>query len=828
MSFLLLYHSKHVLNKMIKIKNRTEVDEFVDRLKINLVDEQESSIFIDREEAKDFFFDHLEHRTSNNKCTFLFYGVGGVGKSSLKEEIKRLLFEKYGKHELLILEADFNNTNNLVPAECLASMVESSIKSGASFRFPYFRKAYGISFNKRNPNFTHSKKRTEYSERFKLFLAFLSPFDNGLFTMLAAIIDFFIGMIDLLFTPKDIKKSLKALGLKPLEVVDRQLPMFLALDIARIRQKHKNLNVFFILDTLEELDTQVTEITKRSQQERWLQDIINIFEKDIFVLFGRDKLVIDDSKSNQNLFQFELKGLETGYSVELLRRNGIKEDSIINKITLRSQGNPYYLQLSSETYRGIISKNQVPKEKDFGLSPERLVERFVKNMDIGYIRTIKIVSILNYYNRNIYKYLASKFRFKECFEEFNGNSLITNNNGRFYIHKLLREGLLNNTDKDTISEVHESMFFYYQNLLDNGLTTDTLVEIIYHKSAISSIEQFNEWSINIVTSLQELQKQGNQAILLNIYNTILNRYSLKDLSIDLAGIYIDIIHLGGQYETSVEICNQYLKEKGKEKIFSDPKLLRIWIRKIHHCMFWLPVPQLSEEARFIYTQIKDKNEHELECELLFLIGGNLGLLSGNFEESSKWLELLSIKAKTWNMCDYEIRAARKIVDLKCLHLQFKEALSYSQSYINEKSNLNNRYMIYFLGTMAELYRQIGNISQAINLYNKLQEMCSERNLIGWYAHSYLGLSLISLASSEKNKAEEYCNKAKNIYARINHAWGKVNSAIVQFLITPETTQILLDDATSLAEANGYSYEKGILSRIKDGGVNLNEYRLLFL
>ena len=98
------------------------------------------------------------------------------------------------------------------------------------------------------------------------------------------------------------------------------------------------------------------------------------------------------------------------------------------------------------------------------------------------------------------------------------------------------------------------------------------------------------------------------------------------------------MHLGGNYDTAVNICIDYLENVPLEKRISDEQCIKMSVRQIHHSMFYKPVDPLIADAKELIINTKAEDYPEIYNELLFLIGGNLGILSGNFEEAEKWRE----------------------------------------------------------------------------------------------------------------------------------------------------------------------------------------------
>lgn len=142
------------------------------------------------------------------------------------------------------------------------------------------------------------------------------------------------------------------------------------------------------------------------------------------------------------------------------------------------------------------------------------------------------------------------------------------------------------------------MLHYYavKVLKDDG--PKNLLEIFYHARKCKTAETFNIWLKESISEEEEItpiglllkyQERGEQNILIQIIDGIRSDFDLNDLSISLLNIYVDIVHLGGDYSTAVEICDKYLERFSIQEIMEDEQLIKMRIRRIHHSMFFMPV-----------------------------------------------------------------------------------------------------------------------------------------------------------------------------------------------------------------------------------------------
>ena len=94
--------------------------------------------------------------------------------------------------------------------------------------------------------------------------------------------------------------------------------------------------------------------------------------------------------------------------------------------------------------------------------------------------------------------------------------------------------------------------------------------------------------------------------------------------------YVDVVHLGGGYREDVQLYDEYLEHYAREEIIENPTLLHYSIRRIHHSMFFAPVKDLIDSALELISHMDPDKTPKDYNEILFLLGGNLGVLSGDF------------------------------------------------------------------------------------------------------------------------------------------------------------------------------------------------------
>ena len=103
------------------------------------------------------------------------------------------------------------------------------------------------------------------------------------------------------------------------------------------------------------------------------------------------------------------------------------------------------------------------------------------------------------------------------------------------------------------------------------------------------------------------------------------------------------------------------------------------VRRIHHSMFYKPVGRLIDDALSILTCSQDIYP-KVTNELLFLLGGNLGVLSGDWEFAYKWLTISEEYSQKHGLQDYSKRNARKLADYFCHMKEYEKAKNIILSY----------------------------------------------------------------------------------------------------------------------------------------------------
>ncbi len=334
--------------------------------------------------------------------------------------------------------------------------------------------------------------------------------------------------------------------------------------------------------------------------------------------------------------------------------------------------------------------------------------------------------------------------------------------------------------------------------------------------------------------LEQQQRWGEQKYVETIMQLFVEHYGISAFDIQTLNIYIDIIHLGGNYPNAVEQCDKYLKAFKEAEILSQKDLLHLKIRKLHHSMFFAPVYPLLQEALCLESRMGKEIFPEEYNEMLFLIGGNLGCLHGDFDFAKQWIERSLEFALSHSFYDYECRSVRKLIDVLCMQGRLEEALKLALKYVTPECNIVSRYQVYLLGVLGEVYRQQRSFPQSSRCFERLEKVTIQRGLPGWQSHAYLGMAGLLVDRRNYEEASAYLENAKKIYQRLDLKWGIINSAIIGYQIelalhdrTLPDFQERINYTIAQAESLQYLYYRDFLETMKSGSTP-EQFHILFL
>lgn len=716
----------------------------------------------------------------------MYYGVGGIGKSSLQKQLKLDLVEQ--ESNALHTTLDFKDHTLHAPARALLELTKA-IKYEQKVSFPHFEIAYSIYFYKRNPDIAFNEKKLPFGQELDILGSFLGTIDG------LGIVQTVSGIVGKIYDTKkhwslnpEAKEQLKELEHCTVQEIEEQLVGFFAYDLQQAIEKNDIQSTVIFLDTFEALWSDVSNKTIVHTKDEWVRDLIVSLPNVLFVICGRESL--EWEKYNEAwthiLNHHLIENLANNDAETFLKNCGIEETDIRNKMITSSNGYPYHLDLSVDTYFEMKNRGEVIDKGKFGSNPREILDRFLQYLTDYEIETLKIMSIPRFYNREIFTTLLTNHPTGYSitkYEDFNKFSFITEERGKYFINKLMRQSMVEHSSENLLKSVHETMANYYDEKLvsqtkvtiNEGKKMQILSELIFHRKAYLNKDAFVKWlSVDYLWLLKSWQLRGETRFLRGILSELYIEFGAKDLGISFMQILIDMVHLNGEYGSAIAMIDAYFDEMNTKEILQSKETTQLAIRKVHHQMFLVPVDPLIKQLLEYETTLSTKGWTTEYNELLFMIGGNLGVLSGDMAFSRKWLTRSIRYAEKTKQNNYLCRALRKYTDILTIYGHLKWAKECCNRGINiANENGYERYEAVLVCTLANIYRMEQQYELAEETLRDAMKMIKKVGIKGWEGHIHAIYAEMYYQQGDYQKSASKWQEALETYVAIDQKWGLI-------------------------------------------------------
>lgn len=537
-------------------------------------DEKVECPFVDRKEFIEAFENALRNIDLKDYSILVYYGVAGIGKTSLRKELSTLL-EKHNESafhmKIIWTSIDFATEQYRQPYKFL-EVLSSQLRQKYGIKFNSFDIALATYWKKINPHVPLIKE---------------NYFEDSIVRDVLDICNEFVP-INLIPNVLNLAKSLperyqkwalkrkedisRLSNLEPSEI-DELLPVYWAYDLADHLQNTSESAVIFI-DTYEALWEKERDKGSFNDRDKWLRKLIeNIQKSCLWVVCGREALrweEVDEDWKNY-LDQHILGKLPEEDAINLLEQCEVPEKDIQKVLIESSEGVPYYLELSIDTYRKIKKRKQ-PAPEDFSKIPDGIFCRFVRYLDREEKETLKVLSIPRYWNRKLFEILIERFNTgypATSFSELHSFSFMEiDNKGKCSMHQLMRKSLQDYQDQDLKKEVHNFMLDFYNNQLKDldikAITHEhetALTEAFYHAKEVLELEELFKW---FISASDPFDKAAFWQLLTPIYEEMLQiiEAKLEPENIAVAAILNDLGELYrhmGNYEKALQLYQRALE-----------------------------------------------------------------------------------------------------------------------------------------------------------------------------------------------------------------------------------------------------------------------------
>ena len=276
--------------------------------------------------------------------------------------------------------------------------------------------------------------------------------------------------------------------------------------------------------------------------------------------------------------------------------------------------------------------------------------------------------------------------------------------------------------------------------------------------------------------LKSLQLQGASGLALELISPQLDGISDPNARLKFASILFDMMHIRGRYADAAELIRQELALYPPNAEVYSPLLLPLKIRFIHHQMFYRPVTELWPQMLDLLTCCDRTQDPESYGDILFMLGGNLGTLRGNYEEARQFLTRAIRHARQRRDQYIVARCLRKYGDF----LRNRGHLTFAREVLLHALRLSGqgrgtRQRIYILGCLGDLERQKQNYAAASEHLERAVELARATFIPGWLGNLHLGLAELALDRNRFDDAKILLEQAEAHYRNTHpkHWWGEI-------------------------------------------------------
>ena len=373
------------MKKIMPITNE-KIDEFIDRTEIT---ESIMDIIKNKMQKKDFF------------KVFSIYGMGGMGKSCLLNELESQINKLDSTYKLVKVSFEIEKDNQFL---------ENLIKIATNYDKPCILFNYAL------------LKYIEYVDIYQLNNKILNKINSNFLTDLA----------DVMFQISNCTLDLKTINLPNLGIpsisdtlnivgdiynkiqniplrkeinqinhldtkeLSFNLPIYLAMDIDRYENEHSR-NLIFIFDSY-------NPSKPYSESLEWLARFISNLHRGLFIITSREKLLWEDEEKDIKPYMLE------AYPEKEIREylcKCIDDEEIVNTIILSTECIPIYVDLAINIYKKELECN--PEniiDKSIFKDREMLVARFINHLKPEWQEVIFNLAVIRIFNKDIFKHIV--------------------------------------------------------------------------------------------------------------------------------------------------------------------------------------------------------------------------------------------------------------------------------------------------------------------------------------------------------------------------------------------------------------------------------------
>ncbi len=375
--------------------------------------EEALRVFTDRETPRAAFWNRyrqVEEQMQNGispVSVLHYYGVGGIGKSTLLKKLTEELHEQV--QNPLCVQFDFCDAQD---SRTVLTRLAEELTTKYHFTFPQFDIA-NITYAKRTNTHFNERDIQQFCQRspfLRLTVKTLDVLTGSVATKIFEVAD--DALAEFRNYLKRNKNNIQKMDHIDLKELYKHLPYYFALDM-QYNLQDKNQPFVVFLDTYEMLVNEISGLGNPLYSDLWLRDVNGLIQRIpnvLWVIGGRNKLKWEDFNKDWcgALEQHLLGNLSEEDSDSFLASSGVSDALLRKQLCQLTGGTPLYLNLCMDTYDELVGNGETPTVDVFGRTPEELIESFVRYMDDRTQDFVYFLVCLGRWNDEIVTQVAEK------------------------------------------------------------------------------------------------------------------------------------------------------------------------------------------------------------------------------------------------------------------------------------------------------------------------------------------------------------------------------------------------------------------------------------
>ncbi|MCG6113176.1 MAG: tetratricopeptide repeat protein [Paracoccus sp.] len=432
-------------------------------------------VFTDREQPIALFEQAFaESQERDDHRVICWHGIGGQGKSSLHDEIRRRISDN---SDVALAGLDFDVPRHRRLEDAMLKL--RGDLSGRGLSFPTFDLAFARHFALERPGENIREVHPQlYRRGESQIVDDMIDWSEAGVDLAVEGISLAVPGLNLLYkygarltgrlrdwwASQAVKGKLVGLDEIPAAKLAERLPQYLGFDIWRSRAEIGCPRIVITIDTHEKLGQ------GELRGDDWLQTLVRETPGALILIFGRDRLrwaELDD-RWEDVLDQHLLGALSDEDADSFLAQVPIPEADMRARIVGSAEGLPHYLDLAVSTYEDILKRGETPVTEDFGTTPVKVRERFLDHLPPEERRELFLASYSESLSERLFLDLADAFlggAGNVSWTRLKRRSFMTEgSDGRLVIHALMREALQEQDEverSELFARVHEWLFERY-------------------------------------------------------------------------------------------------------------------------------------------------------------------------------------------------------------------------------------------------------------------------------------------------------------------------------------------------------------------------------